>query len=252
MKDTPLRKLELSREPMARQVTRALRHAIVTMQLAPGEMLSEQDLARRFGVSRSPVREALIKLSEAGLVRVLPQRGTQVVKISQVGVEDARFIREAVECAVVREAALNATSTILAELNASLTRQRRAQRTASTEEFLSLDEEFHRLLAEAARRPAAWQMIEDIKPQMDRVRFLDMAQAMPRHAVLAQHIVIFDAIKVGDPGAAEKAMRHHLSEILRSLPELAMQYPDLFEWDTGTGPLMQSVGKPQMSAGGGK
>ncbi|MCB8821767.1 GntR family transcriptional regulator [Microvirga rosea] len=216
---------------MARQVTRALRQAIVTMQLAPGEMLSEQDLARRFGVSRSPVREALIKLSEAGLVRVLPQRGTQVVKISRSGVENARFIREAVETAVVREAALRASPTMLAELSASIGRQRRAQRSKSTEEFLSLDEEFHRLLAEAAGRLSAWEMIEDVKPQMDRVRFLDMTQATPRHVVLAQHEVIVSAIREGDPLAAQTAMQAHLSEILRSLPELQTQYPDLFEWE---------------------
>ena len=233
---TPLAKLDVSREPMARQVTRALRQAIVSMQISPGEMLSEQDLAQRFGVSRSPVREALIKLSEAGLVRVLPQRGTQVVKISRAGVEDARFIREAVECAVVREAALKATPVMIAELNASLSRQRRAQRSASTEEFLSLDEEFHRLLAETAGRPAAWQKIEDITPQMDRVRFLDMTKALPRHAVLAQHVIIVDAIKAKDPAAAEQAMHQHLSEILRSLPELASQYPDLFEPETETSP----------------
>lgn len=226
---------------MARQVTRALREAIVTMKLAPGEMLSEQDLARRFGVSRSPVREALIKLSEAGLVRVLPQRGTQVVKISRAGVEDARFIREAVETAVVREAALKAKPAVLSELNANLTRQRRGQRSISTEEFLQLDEEFHRLLAEAAGRPAAWQMIEDVKPQMDRVRFLDMTQATPRHTIIAQHAVIVEAIKAGDPAAAEKAMREHLSEILRSLPQLAAQYPDLFDLETETAPAALSA-----------
>src|SRR3954447_2449799 len=236
-----LAKLDLSREPMARQVTRALREAIVTMQPAPGEMLSEQDLAQRFGVSRSPVREALIKLSEAGLVRVLPQRGTQVVKISKAAVEDGRFIRVAVESAVVREAALTATPMMIAELNASLTRQRRAQRSASTEEFLALDEEFHRLLAETAGRPSAWRMIEDIKPQMDRVRFLDMAKALPRHAVLAQHVVIVDAIKARDPAAAEQAMHEHLSEILRSLPELAAQYPDLFELEAAAPPEVLSA-----------
>src|SRR5919205_2065729 len=139
MTNRPLAKLDLDREPMARQVTRALRQAIVSMKILPGEMLSEQDLAQRFGVSRSPVREALIKLSEAGLVRVLPQRGTQVVKISRAAVEDARFIRLAVECAVVREAALTAAPVMLAELNASLSRQRRAQRSKTTEEFLALD-----------------------------------------------------------------------------------------------------------------
>ncbi|EIM24686.1 GntR family transcriptional regulator [Microvirga lotononidis] len=224
-----LAKLDISREPMARQVTRALRQAIVSMRIAPGEMLSEQDLAQRFGVSRSPVREALIKLSEAGLVRVLPQRGTQVVKISRAAVEDARFIRVAVECAVVREAALKAPPVVLAELNASLTRQRRAQRATSSDDFMALDEEFHRLLAEAAGRPAAWRMIEDVKPQMDRVRYLDVKQATPRHLIVAQHADIVEAIKASDPVAAEQAMHQHLSEILRSLPELAAKHPDLFE-----------------------
>jgi len=230
MTDRPaLAKLDVNREPMARQVTRALRQAIVSMRISPGEMLSEQDLAQRFGVSRSPVREALIKLSEAGLVRVLPQRGTQVVKISRSAVEDARFIREAVECAVVREAAQKATPVMLAELNASLARQRRGQRSMSTDDFMALDEEFHRLLAETAGRPSAWSMIEDVKPQMDRVRYLDVKQATPRHLIVAQHALIVDAIKKSDPAAAEKAMHQHLSEILRSLPELAGQYPDLFE-----------------------
>src|SRR5215210_425816 len=131
---SPLAKLDVSREPMARQVARALRQAIVSMRIAPGEMLSEQDLAQRFGVSRSPVREAFIKLSQSGLVRVLPQRGTQVVKISRAAVEDARFIREAVECAVVREAAMKATPAMIAALNDSLNRQRRGQRARTTEE----------------------------------------------------------------------------------------------------------------------
>lgn len=236
-----LAKLDLSREPMARQVTRALRQAIVSMKISPGEMLSEQDLAQRFGVSRSPVREALIKLSEAGLVRVLPQRGTQVVKISRAAVEDARFIRQAVECAVVREAALKAPPVMLAELNASLTRQRRAQRATSSDDFMALDEEFHRLLAEAAGRPAAWRMIEDVKPQMDRVRYLDVKQATPRHLIVAQHAMIVDAIKASDPAAAEKAMQQHLSEILRSLPELAAKHPDLFEPEAAVLPEVLSA-----------
>lgn len=241
MTQNPLAKLELDREPVARLVTRALRQAIVTMQLAPGEMLSEQDLATRFGVSRSPVREALIKLSEAGLVRVLPQRGTQVVKISRAQVEDARFIREAVESAVVREVARAAAPAVIAELNASMTRQRRALRSATTEEFLGLDEEFHRILAAAAGRPLAWKMIEDIKPQMDRVRFLDLNKATPRDAIVAQHTAIVDAIKSGSPAAAEKAMRVHLSEILRSVPELAVEHPDLFEPETDDSRFAQSA-----------
>ena len=232
---------DLTREPMARQLTRTLRQAIVTMRLRPGEMLSEQDLARRFGVSRSPVREALIKLGEAGLVRVLPQRGTQVVKISRAGVEDARFIREAVETAVVREAALKAGPSAVAGLNGSLKRQRQARNSGTAEDFLALDEEFHRLLAEAAGRPMAWRMVEDVKPQLDRVRFLDMTQATPRHAVIAQHGAIVEAIAARDPEAAEAAMRLHLSEILRTLPDLATRHPDLFEAEPTSPPAALSA-----------
>jgi DNA-binding GntR family transcriptional regulator len=218
-----------NQEPIARQVARALRQAIVTMSIAPGEMLSEQDIAGRFGVSRQPVREAFIKLGEVGLVRILPQRGTLVVKISRAGVEDARFVREAVECAVAREAARLASPAAIAGLSDSLMRQRRALRAKDGAGIFTLDEEFHRLLAEAAGRPSAWRVVEDVKPQMDRVRYLDMADAIPMSTVIAQHTAIVEAIKAGDGTAAEAAMRAHLSEILRSLPKLAARYPELFE-----------------------
>src|SRR5215218_9520277 len=216
-------------EPIARQVTRALRQAIVMMRLRPGEMLSEQEIATRFGVSRQPVREAFIKLGEAGLIQVLPQRGTLVVKISRAAVEDARFIREAVECAVVREAAGHVTRAGVANLKASLARQRRAARDKDAEGLFALDEQFHRLLAELAGRPSAWRVVEDVKPQMDRVRFIDMTDAMPMRVVIDQHTAIVSAIAASDPGAAEAAMRDHLSEILLSLPRVGEQHADLFE-----------------------
>jgi DNA-binding GntR family transcriptional regulator len=216
-------------EPIARQITRALRQAIVTMRLRPGEMLSEQDIATRFGVSRQPVREAFIKLSEAGLIQVLPQLGSQVVKISRSAVEDARFIREAVECAVVREASLRVTRDAVAVLNDSIARQRRAAKTKDAVGFFALDEEFHKLLAEFAGRPSAWRVVEDVKPQMDRVRFIDMTDVMPVKVLIGQHIAILSAIKAGNPDAAEAAMRNHLSEILRSLPRVAEQHADLFD-----------------------
>lgn len=224
-----IRALDAEPEPIARKVERVLREAVVTMRLQPGAMLSEQDVAGRLGVSRQPVREAFIKLGEVGLLRILPQRGTQVVRISRKGVEDARFIREAIECAVVREAARLADRAAARRLADSLARQRRALKSGDGPALFALDEEFHLLLAEAAGRPAAWRMVEDIKPQMDRVRFLDMGSAIPMKTVTAQHEVILDAVRAGDPDAAEAAMRDHLSEILRSLPKIAAENPDLFE-----------------------
>jgi len=218
-----------SAEPIARRLVDWLRHAIVTMRIRPGEKLSEQDLARRFGVSRQPVREAFIKLAEAGMVRVLPQRGTMVVKISIGAVEDARFVREAIECAVAREATRRGDAAALAEARACLEAAARAKEAGETETFFALDEAFHQKLAAAAGRPNSWRVVEEQKAQMDRVRYLDMGDAMPMTTVLAQHRAILEAVESGDPAAAEAAMRVHLTQILVSLPSLAERWSDLFE-----------------------
>jgi GntR family transcriptional regulator, rspAB operon transcriptional repressor len=218
-----------SAEPIAQKVMLTLRRAIVTMRIRPGEMLSEQDIAKKLGVSRQPVREAFIKLGEAGLLRVLPQRGTLVVKISRAAVEDARFIREALECAVAREAARLMTPAQGTALSSNLARQRKVSRSQDTEAFFALDEEFHRLLAEAANRPSAWDVVEDVKPQMDRVRFLSLPDATPLNVLVNQHAAILAAVKAGSGPRAVTAMRAHLHEILRSLPQLAKQHPELFE-----------------------
>ncbi len=224
-----LPEMSSSAEPIARRLVEWLRHAIVTMRLRPGAKLSEQDLARRFGVSRQPVREAFIKLAESGLVRVLPQRGTMVVKISVGAVTDARFVREAIECAVVRDAALRADDQTFALLHACLEETERAIDAGDGERLFELDEEFHRLLAVASGRPNSWNVVVEQKAQMDRVRYLDMSDAIPMKTVLAQHRDILAAVERGEDRAAEAAMHVHLTEILKSLPKLAARWPDLFE-----------------------
>jgi DNA-binding GntR family transcriptional regulator len=231
MRDLKLTDLSASPEPIARRISKALRQAIVTMRVMPGEMLSEQEIAQHFGVSRQPVREAFIKLAEAGLVRVLPQRGTLVVKISVAAVEDARFVREAIECALARRAAaaIGEDRKRLAPLLPLLEAQEEVAAKRDAEPFFQLDEDFHRMLAAIAGRPSAWRIVEDVKAQMDRVRFLDMSEAQPMAVVIKQHRGILDALAKVDPDAAETAMRVHLSQIEKTLPILARRFPDLFE-----------------------
>jgi DNA-binding GntR family transcriptional regulator len=224
----PMVDLAVSTEPIAQQVAQALRIAIVKLQIAPGERLSEQEIATRFGISRQPVREAFIKLKEAGLLRILPQRSTLVVKISLGAVENARFIREAVECAVAREAAANGYVQYDHVLQ-NLDRQQRVAATRNAEQFFPLDEEFHRLLAQSAGRPDAWRSVADLKPLMDRVGYLVMTDTPMIDILVSQHIEIAKAVKERDQQAAEAAMRTHLREILRPLPELVRRRADLFE-----------------------
>ena len=216
-------------QPVNQQIYRILRRDIVHCLIPPGTPLSEKEVSVRFDVSRQPVREAFIKLAESGLVRVLPQRGTLVVKISVAAVEDARFVREAIECAVAREAARRADRVALASVRACLDETERAIHDGDGEHLFALDEEFHHLLAAAAGRAASWNVVEEQKAQMDRVRYLDIGDAIPMKTVFAQHLDILAAVERGDERAAEKAMRVHLSEILVSLPKLAARWPDLFE-----------------------
>lgn len=223
--------IEVSRRvnSIADQVFRTLRSSIVTMRLTPGTALSEQEIAGRLNVSRQPVREAFIKLSESGLVRVLPQRGTFVVKISAKAVTDARFVREAVECAIARRASEGIAAGALAELRAVLAEQRVAAAAADPEQFFVLDEAFHRGLAHAADCTYAWKVIEEAKAQMDRVRFLSLPDATPMDHLVAQHTQVLDAVARGKGAAADAAMRAHLREILKSLPRLAQAFPEMFE-----------------------
>ncbi len=210
------------------RVFEALRRAIIQFRFQPGNPLSEAEIARQLGVSRQPVREAFIKLAEAGLVEVRPQRGTFVRLISLREVENARFIREAIEVAIVRKAAEKATATAIAGLDALLARQREAAAAGDNPAFLRLDEQFHQDIAAAAHCEDAWRVLEGLRAQMDRVRFLSLPDATPLDTLIDQHKAIVQGIADGSPQAAEDAMRRHLSEILLSLPKLAAANPAYF------------------------
>ncbi|GKW16224.1 GntR family transcriptional regulator [Pectobacterium actinidiae] len=216
-------------EPVNQQIYRVLRKDIVECNIPPGKLLSEKEISVRFDVSRQPVREAFIKLAEAGLVQILPQRGTFVMKISEQRVADARFIRQALECAIVRRAAEMVTEEQLLTLEHNLRRQELAAQNEQVREFLSLDDSFHQLLTQIANCPLAWETIESIKATMDRVRFLSLSQVSPPLSLIQQHYVIFSALKARDPDAAEKAIREHLQEMIYSITPIAQQNSDWFE-----------------------
>jgi len=218
-------------EPVSRRVYRELRSAIVMMRFKPGQALSEQEMATQLGVSRQPVREAFIKLSEAGMVVVRPQRGTYVVKISAQRVLDAQFVRAAVERAVIRKACVDLPESAISELRGLIEEQTAAASTRDAARFHLLDETFHRTLAARAGCEYAWRVIEDCKAQMDRIRYLSLAHSTPLEKLIAQHGTVVDAVEARDADRAELVLGEHVQQMLRSLPDLAAAFPDLFESD---------------------
>ena len=209
------------------RVFETLRQNIVRLQLLPGTHLSEAELAKQLGVSRQPVREALIKLEEVGLVEIRPHRGSYVRLISQREVGNVSFLREAIEAAIVREAAEYATPADIASLDGILVEQR-AIAENDTVGFHRLDEAFHQALAFSANREDAWHILDRLQLQMDRVRFLSFPGLPPISALVEQHTHIVEGIRHHDPDTTEAAMREHLREIYKSLPKLARQHPELF------------------------
>ncbi|PSC04183.1 GntR family transcriptional regulator [Alsobacter soli] len=205
-----------------------LRGEIVTLQLAPGAKLSENELAARFGTSRAPVREALIRLAEEGLITVRPQRGSFVSRISLKAMERARFTREALEVAIVRRAAeIGITPAWLKQFEKALAGQREAE--ADPASFTDYDDQFHRTFAEAAGLEGVWSTIEREKAQFDRIRFLSLPRVTPVDVLIDQHRAILDAVVHKDPVAAEAMMRQHLSEVLTAADRIKAEHPDLVQ-----------------------
>ncbi len=218
-----------ARQPtVAARVFDVLRQAIVQLQVRPGHLLSEADIAKQLGVSRQPVREAFIKLAEARLVEIRPQRGTLVLLISRRDVENARFLREAIEVAIARKAAEEIGEDDLATMRELLATQRDAQARGDVGAFMRADDAYHLAIARSADCEYAWRVLEGLKVQFDRVRYLSMPLATPVDTLIGQHQRVYDALAAHEPDAAEAAMREHLSEVLKSLPKIAAANPDLF------------------------
>ncbi|MBD8067253.1 GntR family transcriptional regulator [Devosia sp. PTR5] len=215
-------------ETMAMRVVEALRDDIVTMAMKPGDVISESDIAGRYGVSRQPVREAFIRLAQQGLLLIRPKRATVVKKISPEGVRQSRFIRESIEVEIIRRLASQTRNDVPGVLAALIGEQEEASAAGDSRRFHILDELFHRTLARLAGVEYAWQLIDDHKMQLDRVRYLTLGVSSAQRAI-AEHREIVDAVNRHDPAAAEAAMRAHLARAEVLLNQTIRDFPDYFE-----------------------
>ncbi len=193
------------------EVFGALYDDVVTLALPPGAKLSEAEVARRFGVSRQPVRDAFYRLSQLGFLVVRPQRATTVSPISEAAVLQARFIRTAIEVETTRVACAALTGADHAELAGLLDAQTAAVAAADRVGFHRLDDAFHRRICEMAGLAFAWRLIRDTKAQMDRVRFLSLDVGAER--ALAEHRAILAALTTRDADGTVARVREHLSRI---------------------------------------
>ena len=174
-----------------------LRAELVSLARRPGEPISEGDIASSYGVSRTPVREAILKLSDEGLVEIFPQSGINVSRIPIAALPEAIVIRRALEETTVRLTAGLATPSQILALHSILERQREADAARDRDAFHQADELFHATIAEIAKYPGIWRLILQVKVHVDRFRQLTLPQRGRMGTVIAEHERILSAIESG-------------------------------------------------------
>jgi len=208
----------------APQVFEHLRELIVSMELAPGTVLSRADLAERFGLSQTPIRDALIKLGEEGLVDIFPQHATVVSRIDIGSARQAHFLRQSIETEMVRTLATTASADLIDRLRAQIDVQASLAGGKTYREFIAADQAFHRLMYAAAGVPDLFDLVQRHSGHVDRLRLLHLPSAGKEKAILRDHRRIVDAIATGDAEAAQAALREHLSGTLSKVDEIRARY----------------------------
>ncbi|MDR3438147.1 GntR family transcriptional regulator [Telmatospirillum sp.] len=212
-------------------IYQTLRREIVCLQRRPGDPIVEKDLGSIFGVSRTPIREAVLRLAAEGLVEVVPQSGTFVARIPLDALPEAMVIRRALEEVAVGAAARTATRSQVALLEANLERQREAVAIDDRDGFHDADEDFHGAIAETAGYPGIWTVVQQVKLQVDRYRHLTLPEPGRMARLVEEHAAIVYAIRDHDTQAALTSLGVHLDGLEAGLLEIPEHNPTYFYGD---------------------
>lgn len=208
-----------------------IRNGIVQLRLHPGAVINEKDICNRLGVSRTPLREAILQLAAENLVSVVPSTGTRVAPIHIQDAFDGQLVRDALEMRVVRLAAARMTHAYERALATNMAAQREASTARDFDNFYLLDEDFHRLISECGASPNVWRIINGAKAQLDRVRRLAFPRTNHAAVVLIEHQAIFDGLMRRDAERAATAMQAHLNRVFESVRVLIAERRDFFSAD---------------------
>jgi DNA-binding GntR family transcriptional regulator len=205
-----------------------LRTQIVSLRRRPGEPLVESEIKLSYGVSRTPVREAILKLAAEGLVEIFPQSGTFVARIPIASLPEAITIRKALEETTAKLAAERATRGQIDALRYILKKQRELSMAGNRDAFHHADESFHAAIADAAGHPGIWKLVQQIKVQVDRYRRVTLPQKGRMARVVREHTAILTAIQAREPLRAVLKMSAHLDALLNDIPDIRRLNPDFF------------------------
>ncbi|PZE20011.1 GntR family transcriptional regulator [Paenibacillus xerothermodurans] len=210
-------------------VYETLKKNIMELRLEPGRFISEKELVEMLSVSRTPIREALVRLTQEELIETTPHKGSIISLIDLEHAEESRFLRATLESAIVREACAKLSREQILNLQNLIALQELCESEGNYERLFELDEQFHQTIIVGCGRTRTWGLIQQVTTHYNRIRFLRLASNHDWRVILAQHRGIVQAIQENDPAAAEQVLRDHLDRVIIEKEELRQKYPRYFK-----------------------
>ena len=218
---------KLARENNRDYALRVIRENIINLELKPGSMISEQDIAEELHLSRTPVHEALQELARTKIIEIMPQKGSLVSLVDMNRVDEAVFMRATIESAVTEEASKLATDADIAQMEANIKLQQFYNETKAIEKLLEVDNQFHELMYKITNKMQCFYMVRLMNIHYDRFREMKM-HTVKGDPIIEEHIEILNAVKNHDPERAKAALLKHINRLYLDVVEIKNNYPDYF------------------------
>lgn len=217
-----------SQETDRNYALRTIKENIIDLDLAPGSQISESEICTQMGLSRTPVREALLELSRVKIVQIVPQKKSTVALIDYALVEEARFMRNVLECAVVELDCELATPEGLRRLEENVKLQRFYFEDQNSQMLMELDDQFHAILFSIAQKTQIYEMTRNMLVHFDRVRRMAL-DSVKDIKIVEDHAQILEAIRNRDEEQAKQLMQIHLSRYKYDAKAILKEYPEYFK-----------------------
>ncbi len=206
-----------------------LRNSIIELNIKPGEIISIKDISAQMNVSRSPVRDAIIKLEKEGLITTMPQRGTMISKIDLGRVKEERYIRECLEEKTIVLFMERHTPSDIDRLKAVVAEQKQSIEEGDYRKSLQQDEAFHKVFFDATNKKLCWETLQNTSGHYRRIRLLSLSDQIILDSVIKQHEELIACIAEKDSERLVQLIRRHLTKLNTEELDLLNKYPDLFE-----------------------
>jgi GntR family transcriptional regulator, rspAB operon transcriptional repressor len=218
---------KLEKETNRDYAFRVMRNNIVNLELTPGSMLSEQDIAEELHLSRTPVHEALQELARTTIIEILPQKGSLVSLVDMNKVDEAVFLRSTIESAITEEACKIATEEDIRSLEENISLQDFYHDQNSIDKIMELDNAFHEKMYKITNKMQCHYVVKLMNIHYDRFREMKL-HALENKPIIDEHKEILQAFIQKNPTKAKELVLSHINRLYIDEKEIRSKYPTFF------------------------